>query len=299
MKITPLEIRQKTFEKAFRGLDKDEVEAFLQSLSQEWEKVLEETKELRIKLEASEKEVEKLREVESSLFKTLKTAEDTGANMIDQANKTAELHMKETQMKAEALLSDAKNKARELIEEAELSARHRLEETEIQLKELAKSYKALENVKDNLLDDLKGVANDTLEKVKRATEKIKSFDVDEQLRKTTLDNFNAANKVEAGSVTQVEPEMTGDPADEVQTTPEDSQIQETMEPPEPISNEPEVEQDLPVVEPAIDDVTTTETEEQQVGGTVEVEEEMAPTEPEEPNKKASNDTTSTSFFDEI
>ena len=91
MKITPIEIRQKSFERTLRGYDKDEVNAFLQTLSQEWERTVDECKELRIKLEATEKEVGKLREVESSLFKTLKTAEDTGANTIEQANKTAEL----------------------------------------------------------------------------------------------------------------------------------------------------------------------------------------------------------------
>jgi DivIVA domain-containing protein len=72
MKITPLEIRQKTFEKNFRGYEKDEVHAFLLTLSQEWERLMDENKELRIKLEGTEREVGKLREVESSLYKTLK-----------------------------------------------------------------------------------------------------------------------------------------------------------------------------------------------------------------------------------
>ncbi len=99
MKITPLEIRQKTFEKVFRGYDKDEVQAFLNLMSQEWERTLDETKELKIRLKGIENEVEKLREVESSLFKTLKTAEDTGANIMEQANKTAELQIRESQIK--------------------------------------------------------------------------------------------------------------------------------------------------------------------------------------------------------
>ena len=51
MKITPLEIRQKTFEKKLRGFDKDEVNAFLLSMSNEWERILDENKELRIKLD--------------------------------------------------------------------------------------------------------------------------------------------------------------------------------------------------------------------------------------------------------
>src|SRR5258708_20111373 len=130
MKITPLEIRQKAFERTLRGFDKDEVNAFLQSLSQEWERALDECKELRIKLEATEKEVSKLREVESSLFKTLKTAEDTGANVIDQANKTAELILRENQLNADAILHEAKTKAKNTIEEPQASSTHILTKVE-------------------------------------------------------------------------------------------------------------------------------------------------------------------------
>jgi len=191
MKITPLEIRQKTFEKAFRGLDKDEVQAFLNTLSQEWEKIIQESKELKIKLEASEKEVQKLREVESSLFKTLKTAEDTGANLIDQATKTAELHMKETQMKAEAMMNDARNKARELMEEAEDYARVTLEKMEGELHELAKGYRELVGQKENLLDDLHRLLNDSTERLKKTSEKMQSFDVSNYLKKTKVDSFLA------------------------------------------------------------------------------------------------------------
>jgi cell division initiation protein len=60
----------------------------------EWERILDENKELRIKLESTEREVTKLREVESSLYKTLKTAEDTGANVIEQARMAADLHLR-------------------------------------------------------------------------------------------------------------------------------------------------------------------------------------------------------------
>lgn len=196
MKITPLEIRQKTFEKAFRGLDKDEVQAFLTTLSQEWEKVIQESKEFKIKLEASEREVQKLREVESSLFKTLKTAEDTGANLIDQATKTAELHMKETQMKAESLLNEARTKAKELMEKAEDHARKALEKMEDELKNLANNYRDLENQRENLIDELTRLTNESLEKLNRSRAKMKSFDVSGYLKKTKADNFRSPDKGE-------------------------------------------------------------------------------------------------------
>lgn len=183
MKITPLEIRQKSFERTMRGYDKDEVTAFLVTLSQEWERLMDETKELRIKYEASEKEVSKLREVESSLYKTLKTAEDTGANLIDQANKTAELHLKEIQLKAEAILNEAKGKAKSTIEESEMTSKELAGEMEERLKELVENYKKLQQQRDNLLSDLNRISHDTLEKVDRAKKNYEDFNPDQYLSK--------------------------------------------------------------------------------------------------------------------
>jgi len=167
MKITPLEIRQKTFEKKLRGYDKDEVNAFLQSMSKEWERMLDEHKELKIRLEGSEKEVQKLREVESSLFKTLKTAEDTGANVIEQANKSAELHLREAQIRAEALMNEAKEKARDMIEQAENEAAKIADEMLEEIKNLETTYKEIESQKGVLISQLKNLSNETLDRINK------------------------------------------------------------------------------------------------------------------------------------
>ena len=183
MKITPLEIRQKDFEKKLRGYDKDEVNAFLQSLSNEWERVLEENKELSLKLKQAEKEVSKLREVETSLYKTLKTAEDTGANVIDQANKAAELHMKETKMNAEALLSESKNKARAMIEQAEMEARQIIEELQDAVKGIEQNHRDIENHRQNALQELKNLSVTLIEKVERNTGETKEFKFDDYVKR--------------------------------------------------------------------------------------------------------------------
>lgn len=181
MRITPLEIRQKTFEKNFRGYEKDEVNAFLLTLSQEWERILDESKELRIKLESSEREVSKLREVENSLYKTLKTAEDTGANVIEQARQAAELHLKESQLKSEAMLNEAKTKAKDTIDESDMRAKQILAEMEDRLKGLVENYKKLESSRDDLLTELKRIASDALERAERARNAAKDFDADQHL----------------------------------------------------------------------------------------------------------------------
>lgn len=213
MKITPLEIRQKAFEKVLRGYDKDEVNAFLQTLSQEWERLMDENKEVRIKQEATEREVAKLREVESSLYRTLKTAEDTGANVIGQANKTAELILRENQMRADSILNEAKMKSKNTIEEAEMISKQMLEEMEEQLKTLGQHYKTLELHRDNLLSDLKRMAGETIDRVERAKTAARDFDPDQHVawakresKKALFPNAEIESEIKSSLPSPVQPE---------------------------------------------------------------------------------------------
>ncbi|MDH5608428.1 MAG: DivIVA domain-containing protein [Cyclobacteriaceae bacterium] len=183
MKITPLEIRQKSFEKVLRGYDKDEVTAFLQSMSHEWERLVDENKELKIKLDITEKEMKKLREVESSLFKTLKTAEDTGASLVEQANKAAELHLKESEMNAEAIMGEAKSKAKAIIENAEQQAKELILEMQDAIRDMESSYKSVENHRDNLIDELNNLTSDIMDRIKRTSMSHKKFKLEDHLIK--------------------------------------------------------------------------------------------------------------------
>lgn len=181
MRITPLDIRQKTFEKNFRGYEKDEVNAFLSTLSQEWERILDENKELRIKLEATEREVTKLREVEGSLYKTLKTAEDTGANVIEQARTAADLHLRQSQLQSEEILQEAKSRARDMLEESDTRAKELIAEMEDRLKLLVENYKMMEASRDDLLANFKHLASEAIERVERSRSINKDFDPDKYL----------------------------------------------------------------------------------------------------------------------
>lgn len=195
MKITPLEIRQKSFEKAFRGINKEEVNAFLLSLSHEWERMLDENKDLKGTIGKLEQEVQKLREVESTLFRTLKTAEETGASVVEQANKTAELHMKETQVNVDAMVSDAKSQARAIIDKAEAQAKEVIEEMNNEVKDLEENYKFVENQRDNMISQLKMLSGDVMNKV----EKIKyqeTNNIDSHLKKAKQLLRASADKID-------------------------------------------------------------------------------------------------------
>jgi cell division initiation protein len=182
MKITPIEIRQKSFEKAFRGYEKEEVDAFLYSLSQEWEKVMEENKELKRRLDTSEKEVNRLRDVENSLFKTIKTAETTGASVVEHAQKAADLHLREAQIRAEGVLNEARTRAKNMIEEAEEKVREIMYDIQEEVNAIVKEYHQIEDQKEYLLQSLQTVAQEVSEKVERARGRSNRKQFDKRLK---------------------------------------------------------------------------------------------------------------------
>lgn len=216
MKITPLEIRQKNFEKVFRGYDKDEVQAFLNSLSHEWERLLDEYKEIKIKLEATQNEVEKLRQVESSLFKTLKTAEDTGANMIEQANKAAELKMREAKMESEQTIMEANSRATSIIENAQKTSQQMLADMMDAIKSLENDYHRIESLRDSMLLELKNISADTMEKVEKFRQQKTRFNFEDHLQKAKDITRQASEQIdeEPESASRHEPEQPEPPQPE-------------------------------------------------------------------------------------
>ena len=192
MKITPIEIRQKEFQKAFRGIDKDEVSAFLRSLSQEWERVLDESKELKLRLENSERELAKLREVENSLFKTLKTAEDTGASLIEQTKKETELQLKAGKMKADQIVNEARSKAKQIVETADQKSRAIVNEMMDKIKTLESNYNHLFDQREKLINQLKNFIRDNGEKIEKLTRQIPEKE-SSKIAKNAMDLFNSVS----------------------------------------------------------------------------------------------------------
>ena len=105
--ITPIEIRQHTFKKAFQGYNKDDVHNYLNTLSLEWERMVEDHKRVKIELEKTSSALDNLRQVESALHKTLLQAEETSKSTIENAKTTAELRIQEADATAKEMLRTA------------------------------------------------------------------------------------------------------------------------------------------------------------------------------------------------
>ncbi|MGI4871587.1 MAG: DivIVA domain-containing protein [Janthinobacterium lividum] len=174
MKLTALDIRQKTFEKSFRGVDKDEVQAFLTTISQQWERMGEENRELRLKLEHAQQDVQKMREVESSLYRTLKTAEDTGNSITEQAQRDADLRRREAQLQAEQVLTEARQRARTIVDEAYQTATATVASMQKEVTGLGQECQHLEQQLETLVHDLHHLATEALERAQRANARPKN-----------------------------------------------------------------------------------------------------------------------------
>jgi cell division initiation protein len=168
MKLTPIEIRQKQFNKrTLGGIDRDEVDAFLVTVSQAYEKVLEENHQLKEKFSASQQEVAKLREIESSLYKTLKAAEDTGANLVDQAKQSAALQLREADLRGETILKEARWQAKAVLDDARQEVKRIYEKLYTEVGRLEEECRQTERQRDALLSDLLSLAHEVVQKVER------------------------------------------------------------------------------------------------------------------------------------
>jgi cell division initiation protein len=117
MRITPLDIRKQEFRKAMRGLDAEEVYAFLSTVGDEYEAILNENKALRDRLLELDDKVQEYRTMEKTLRDTLLTAERVTVEAKDNARREANLIVKEAQIEAERALRDIKSQAMKLRQE--------------------------------------------------------------------------------------------------------------------------------------------------------------------------------------
>jgi cell division initiation protein len=143
----------------------EQVDAFLSNLSSEWERIVDESKMLRMQLEIAEKEANKFRDIQSTLFKALKTAEDTAQNMLEQATYQADKNLQDAASKAEQILTEAYAEAERIRTESNAEVFKLRDSTLKEMKQLERDFKTLENYRSHLVVELKSLANATLDNV--------------------------------------------------------------------------------------------------------------------------------------
>jgi cell division initiation protein len=125
MRITPLDIRKQEFRRVMRGVDSEEVYAFLATVAEEYEAALSDNKALRERVLELDDKVQEYRTMERTLRDTLLTAERATTDAKQNAQREADLIIKEAQIEAEKTLRDIKNQMLKLRQEVQTLQRER------------------------------------------------------------------------------------------------------------------------------------------------------------------------------
>ncbi len=119
MRFTPFSIKAQEFNKSVRGYEKDEVRAYLDTLSNEFEKLQDENNKLKSRIENSSEEITEFKKLEKTLQATLVSAQESSSKAVESARKQNQLIIKEAEIKSNQIVERA-NREAQLIRDSVL-----------------------------------------------------------------------------------------------------------------------------------------------------------------------------------
>lgn len=140
MNISAADIKKRDFRKVLRGYDPNEIDAFLETVSSHYEKLLIENKNLSDKLKSLQADIEIYKENEMNLQKAIVKSQDLGEEVLRNAKKKSEMIIKEAELNTVKIKQD--------FEEEIISKKHELEEIKL------KNDKLMDDVRNFLTDKL-------------------------------------------------------------------------------------------------------------------------------------------------
>ena len=117
--LTPMDIHNHQFKKSLvRGYNENEVDDFLDTVVDDFEKILSENDRLKNKLYAAENEVAHYRKLEKTLNDTLMIAQRTADEVITSARKSSEELRESTERECKNIRDRAQLEAKQLVDSA-------------------------------------------------------------------------------------------------------------------------------------------------------------------------------------
>lgn len=149
MKLTPLDLQQKTFKKSrLGGLDEKEVRAFLDLVSSEMEEMARKLNLQDEELRRREARINEFKDREQLILATVTNAQHVAEEMKANTRKESEILVSEAELQAEKIVANAQARRVQLIQEIDELKRARMSFMQ-QLAGIIESHRAL-------LDHLRG-----------------------------------------------------------------------------------------------------------------------------------------------
>lgn len=115
--ITPLDIQNKMFSKGVRGYKEEEVDGFLDLLTLDLEKLLDENQQLKAQIKSLTAELERYKGSEGAVIDTLEAAKALMSDISASAEKRASILLKNATLDAELIQREARDSVERLKEE--------------------------------------------------------------------------------------------------------------------------------------------------------------------------------------
>ena len=115
--ITPADIEYKEFTKAVRGYKEEEVDAFLDLIIVDMEKLIRENRKLKEELQKAKGQVDKHSSTETSVYETLEAAKSLMNDIAASAERRAEVLLKNAELEASLITKEARESIARLNEE--------------------------------------------------------------------------------------------------------------------------------------------------------------------------------------
>ncbi len=118
--ITPLDIQSRNFKKMIMGYNPKEVNTFLESINDDYEKMYKENIELKDKIGILTDQIKQYNNLEETLMSTLVIAQSTADDVTSTARKKADLIIEDAELNAKNRISNALEEVQKIDREYDI-----------------------------------------------------------------------------------------------------------------------------------------------------------------------------------
>lgn len=177
--LTPVDLKEKTFSKGFRGYETEEVDKFMEMLRKEYEYLYMDNLELKETVERVSSKLEYYQQMEATMQSTLTVAQETADEVKSNSEKKAALLEQETKVKCEQMLAEARAMAQKIHDDAMLQAED--------------IYNKTKNKTENMRNAAEAECNKMREEARAYTDKLRN-DTDIEIEKLKVANEDICKK---------------------------------------------------------------------------------------------------------
>jgi|YNPBryantNP2012_1023418.scaffolds.fasta_scaffold34422_1 cell division initiation protein len=120
MAITPVDIRHTQFRTSLKGYNREQVDEFVRNVAQALEETLTAKSELQRRVELLQEEIDRVKDIESTLTSALTLAQKTAEEVRTNAHREAEMILREAEQSRVRMIVEAQNEAERLRSELAL-----------------------------------------------------------------------------------------------------------------------------------------------------------------------------------